>query len=197
MSLGDWIKDALKLLQPPGSAPGTVGASVSVPVTTTFSAPVTRPPAIPHPSPNFHRTAGRRPVCVVIHATESANLQSPLAWLCDPKSKVSAHYLIDKSGMVYQLVHEEDVAWHAGVSYWMGKPNVNAFSVGIELVNRNDGLDPYPEPQLATCAQLVKAMCSDYAISPMDVVGHADIAPGRKTDPGAAFPWQAFRARLA
>jgi len=190
----DWLAD---LLKPFLAQPGGVGAGISVPVTTTFSAAIPqRPPAIPHPSPNFKSAPGRRPTCVVIHATATEELTSPLTWLCAPKSKVSAHYLIDKNGMVYKLVHEEDVAWHAGVSFWQGRSGVNAFSIGIELVNRNDGVDPYPEPQQAACAQLTRAICAEYGIAPHDVIGHRDVAPGRKNDPLGLDLYE-FRQRLA
>lgn len=185
-----WLTDVISgLLAGPG-----VGVTVTAP---TFAAPnPTRPPVIPHPSPNQRRTPGRRPTCVIIHATATPGLQSPLAWLCNPESKVSAHYLIDKNGIIYQLVHEEDVAWHAGVSFWQGKDNVNNFSIGIELVNKNDGLDPYPEAQLSSCGQLTRAICADNNIAPHDVIGHLDIAPGRKDDP-RGLDLAAFRLRLA
>lgn len=191
MSEENWFIGLIKSLL------GNPGASVTVPVTTTFAPPIAqRPFMLRQPSPNYRSTPGRRPTCIVIHATATPGLASPLAWLCDPASKVSAHYLIDKSGVVYQLVHEEDVAWHAGMSFWNGKPDVNAFSIGIELVNANNGADPYPEPQIMACAQLVRAQCEEYGIAPRDVVGHLDVAPGRKDDP-RGLDLNAFRARLA
>lgn len=154
-----------------------------------------RPPTIWNPSPNFTFINGRKITCVVLHATATSGLDSPLDWLCNPQSKVSAHYLIDLDGTIYHLVHESNIAWHAGESLWQGRPDVNIFSVGIELVNANDGIMPYPKDQLAYCAALVKNICSDNNIKPGDVVGHCDIAPGRKTDP-ANFPWTSFRALL-
>lgn len=132
---------------------------------------------------------------MIIHATATSGVQSPKEYLCLPSSKVSAHYLIGLDGAIFHLVHESDIAWHAGESEWRGQPQVNLFSVGIELVNANDGVMEYPEAQLAACAALVKDICADYQISPEDVIGHLDIAPGRKTDP-AAFPWEDFRSRL-
>lgn len=148
------------------------------------------------PSPNFRKAVGSRPItCVIIHATATSGIDSPKAWLCNPESKVSAHYLIGKDGKTYQLVAENDIAWHAGESAWRGKNNVNAFSIGIELVNANDEKDPYPESQVETCAQLVAAICNGNGIACQDVVGHKDIAPGRKTDP-AGFPFDDFRMRL-
>lgn len=194
-----WWLDMLKAaLSGPEASPGSIGASASVPLSTTFAAPIPQKPAIVQtPSPNFRRTPGRQATCVIIHATATAGLQSPLNWLRAAESKVSAHYLIDVTGLIYQLVHDEDVAWHAGVSFWQGRTNVNDFSIGIELVNDNTGIMPYPEQQLAACAQLVKAICSERGITPENVVGHCDIAPGRKTDPGPAFPWANFRQRIA
>lgn len=149
------------------------------------------------PSPNFRKPRPARSIsCVVLHATATKGLESPREWLCSPESKVSAHYLLAKDGELLQLVDEDAIAWHAGASEWRGRPEVNAFSVGIELVNANDGRDSYPEPQIEKCAQLVAEICTDYKLAIQDVVGHKDIAPGRKTDP-AGFPWDDFKMRLA
>lgn len=149
-----------------------------------------------NPSPNFKAMSKRSITCVIIHATATSGIDSPRAWLCSKESKVSAHYLIGKDGLTLQLVDEKNVAWHAGDSVWRLQKFVNNFSVGIELVNSNDGKDPYPQPQLDACAKLVAAICVDYGIAVQDVIGHMDIAPGRKTDP-AAFPWDDFRMTLA
>jgi len=146
------------------------------------------------PSPNFRRT--RDVSCIVIHATATDGIDSPLTWLCNKESGVSAHYLIGLDGKVYQLVNEADIAWHAGESSWRGKKNVNLFSIGIELVNKNDGKSPYPEKQIDACVEIVKELMDEYKISANDVVGHLHIAPGRKTDP-AGFPWDIFRKKLA
>jgi len=148
------------------------------------------------PSPNFNARPG--PVtAIVIHATETSGIDSPRAHLCDPASKASAHYLIGKTGIILHLVHESERAWHAGVSSWDGKDDVNDFSVGIELVNENDGVAEYSQDQLTAAAALCRAMMTDYGVNTENVIGHADIAPGRKTDPGAMFPWGSFRAMLA
>ena len=170
-----------------------------------------RPDSTWKPSPNF-RTPRRKPVtAIIIHAT-AGECAGALRTLCDPRTdnpaaRVSAHYLVDRDGTITHLVHESDEAWHAGESIWNGVPNVNDFSVGIELVNRNDGLDPYPEPQLAACAALVKAIMTDYGVQRADVVGHVDIVDGATPEDKAArlllhsdpkaFPWEDFRARLA
>jgi N-acetylmuramoyl-L-alanine amidase len=163
-----------------------------------------RPDSTWCPSPNFHSDPSRRITAVVIHATATGGLESPKNWLCDPASNASAHYLISREGAVLHLVHESDVAWHAGESAWNGMEHVNPktgvrtmnnCSVGIELVNDNTGQMPYPDPQLAAAAQLVAAICQEHGVKLEDVVGHLDIAPGRKTDP-AVFPWDNFRGRL-
>lgn len=149
------------------------------------------------PSPNFKVvTPDRKITCIVIHATATAGIDSPRAWLCNPASKVSAHWLIGRTGVILHLVHEVNVAWHAGQSSWKGQGGVNAFSIGIEIVNANDGIMEYPEDQISALVSLVSAICKERGIKQEDVVGHLDIAPGRKTDP-AGFPWGDFRGRLA
>lgn len=155
-----------------------------------------RPPFKKVSSPNFTRAKDRKITCVVIHATATGGLASPLEWLTLPASKVSAHYLIDKDGSIYGLVEEKNIAWHAGESFWQNQAHVNAFSIGIELVNPNDGFYPYPEEQVQACADLVISICRDFAITAQDVIGHKDVALGRKTDP-AGFCWDDFRSRLA
>ncbi len=163
-----------------------------------------RPKADWFESPHFTPAKDRKIKCVVLHATATSGIGSPLQWFTDPGSKVSAHYVIDKDGRIVQMVTEKNIAWHAGVSSWKGlevksprsgEPSLNPTSIGIELVNPNDGYYPYPEEQLAACADLVTSICKDFRISAENVIGHADIALGRKTDP-AAFPWEEFRERL-
>lgn len=152
---------------------------------------------IQKPSPNFTRTKAPRDIwAIIIHATATKGLASPLEWLTLPASKVSAHYLIDLNGDIYQLVGEPDIAWHAGKSQWRGRDGVNSFSVGIELVNANDGIQLYSQDQLECCADLVADISKRRGVHACDVVGHADIAPGRKNDP-FAFPWGEFRGGLA
>lgn len=154
------------------------------------------PNIVPCHSPNYRKSKGKRNItCVIIHATATSGLQSPKEWLCDPASQVSAHYLIDVDGTIYQLVDDNDIAWHAGVSEWKGQDNVNNFSIGIELVNANDGKMEYPEEQRTSLCGLVAEICETHNIGASDVVGHLDIAPGRKTDP-ANFPWDDFRMDL-
>lgn len=155
-----------------------------------------RPESTWCPSPNFKASTKARGISViVIHATATSGIESPKNWLCDPKSKVSAHYIIGRAGELLHLVQDSNVAYHAGESSWRGREHVNSFSIGIELVNSNDGIMEYPEPQLAVCAALTAALCKEHGVKLGDVVGHKDIAPGRKTDP-AGFDWVGFRDRL-
>lgn len=146
------------------------------------------------PSPNFTPATDRPISCIVLHATATKFLASPLEWLTSEVSKVSAHYLIDLDGTIYNLVLDKDIAWHAGVSSWRGKSSVNMFSIGIEMVNPNDG-SPYPEEQYKSCKALVEYLLDQYPIVPRDVVSHAEAAPGRKTDP-AGFDMEKFRKNL-
>ena len=148
------------------------------------------------PSPNFTPSEHRAITCLVVHATATSGIESPRRWLCDPTAKKSAHYLIGKDGTVLQLVQDKDIAWHAGESEWKGKKWVNHFSIGIELVNLNDGKDPYPLAQLNSCQDLLSELCQDYGVNPIDVIGHKDVAPGRKSDP-VGFPFEAVRKNLA
>jgi N-acetylmuramoyl-L-alanine amidase len=115
--------------------------------------------------------------------------------LCDPASEVSAHYLIEEDGAVWQLVDEARRAWHAGRGFWAGATNINDRSVGIELANpgHEHGYRAFPEPQLISLEKLCRAIVGRHPISPARVLAHSDIAPERKQDPGEFFPW----ARLA
>jgi len=141
-------------------------------------------------SPNQSMRKGPKIDMVVIHATASDSYESSLDWMMNPKSQVSAHYLIGKDGKGCQLVKESKKAWHAGKSEWLGEIDCNNFSIGIELVNLNDGKDQYPDIQLSTlCVLLVDIMKAYPQITIDRIVGHNQIAPGRKSDPGILFPW--------
>jgi AmpD protein len=107
--------------------------------------------------------------------------------------KVSAHYLIRRDGSLVQYVPEEKRAWHAGVSSWKGRSRCNDFSIGVELEGSDDV--PFAEPQYETLASLTKALFERHG--KLDIAGHSDIAPGRKTDPGPWFDWERFRASVA
>jgi N-acetylmuramoyl-L-alanine amidase len=115
-----------------------------------------------------------------------------LARLCDPAAKVSAHYLIAEDGAIHPLVDEAHRAWHAGVSAWRGIRDVNSASVGIEIANPGHewGYVAFPDAQIAALTELCQAILRRHGILPWNVVGHSDIAPARKQDPGELFPWQ-------
>ena len=129
---------------------------------------------------------------VVIHYTGMQTGEAALARLRDPSAKVSAHYLIERDGRLFRLVPEERRAWHAGVSFWRGARDVNARSIGIELVNpgHEHGYEPFPDAQVEALAALLDGMRSRWQIADRDIVGHSDVAPARKTDPGELFAWK-------
>jgi N-acetylmuramoyl-L-alanine amidase len=137
---------------------------------------------------------------VVLHYTGMRTGAEALERLCDPQAKVSAHYLIDEHGTVTALVPEDKRAWHAGRSYWRGITDVNSASIGIELVNPGHewGYRPFPDAQMEALLPLLADIVDRHGISPTNVVGHSDIAPARKTDPGELFDWERLaRLRLA
>lgn len=128
---------------------------------------------------------------VVLHYTGMRTADEALARLCDPEAQVSAHYLIDEDGQVTSLVPEHKRAWHAGQSYWRGITDVNSASIGIELVNPGHewGYRPFTEPQMDALLPLLADMLDRHDIPRANVVGHSDVAPARKTDPGEYFDW--------
>jgi N-acetylmuramoyl-L-alanine amidase len=143
------------------------------------------------PSPNFDpRTAP--PTMIVLHYTGMKSGQAALDRLRDPEAKVSSHYLVEEDGRVFRLVAEERRAWHAGVSFWRGRRNVNGDSIGIEIVNPGHefGYRPFPEAQIESVIALVADIRTRWEIEDRDIVGHSDIAPSRKEDPGELFPWR-------
>lgn len=147
---------------------------------------------IQHPSPNCGpRRDGLRPSLVVIHYTAMQGAEAALARLCDPEAEVSAHYLISGRGEIIQMVDEAARAWHAGAGEWHGLADINSRSIGIELDNRGD--HPFSEPQMAALEGLLRQILARWNIPPEGVIGHSDMAPGRKADPGPRFDW----ARLA
>jgi N-acetylmuramoyl-L-alanine amidase len=143
-------------------------------------------------SPNRDSREGSPIDMLVLHYTGMRTAEEALARLCDPAAKVSAHYTIDRDGRVYRHVPEELRAWHAGVSYWAGAANVNARSIGIELVNpgHDFGYVPFTEAQIAALIDLAHGIRARHDIAPARVVGHSDVAPARKQDPGELFPWR-------
>lgn len=137
------------------------------------------------PSPNFD---ARRPNLVVLHHTSDSTVDEALATLTSPERKVSAHYLVGRGGEIVQLVEEKDRAWHAGKSWWGGNTDVNSASIGIEL--DNDGFEPFAEAQIDALLVLLADIQQRHGIPGANFVGHADVAPDRKADPSAWFPWQ-------
>nr|WP_243415228.1 N-acetylmuramoyl-L-alanine amidase [Altererythrobacter segetis] len=142
------------------------------------------------PSPNCD-ARDERISMVVLHYTDMPSVEGALTRLCDPAAKVSAHYVISEEGEVVRLVDESMRAWHAGLSYWRGKANVNGCSIGIELHNPGHtcGYRPFPDAQIDALVPLLHRIVQDYDIPRANVVGHSDIAPQRKLDPGELFPW--------
>lgn len=156
------------------------------------------PMLIARPSPNFDDRAPATPIdMLVLHYTGMANADAALDRLCDPAAKVSAHYVIDESGAVYQLVPEDRRAWHAGVASWRGNRDVNGRSIGIELVNPGHqyGYRDFPAAQMEALADLALAILSRHPIAERNVVGHSDIAPDRKLDPGERLDWRRLAER--
>lgn len=149
-------------------------------------------------SPNFdRRPPGAAVRLVVLHYTGMRDAAAALARLCDPGSGVSAHYLVDEDGTVYALVPDHLRAWHAGVSAWRQWDDPNGVSIGIELVNPGHewGYRRFPEPQVEALAELLARLRARHPVASCDVVGHSDIAPARKRDPGELFPWVRLAAR--
>lgn len=150
-----------------------------------------------HPSPNFGpRRLGAQPDIVVIHHTAMASAEAALERLCDPAAEVSAHYLIAADGRAWQMVAEVARAWHAGAGSWGDVTDVNSRSVGIELDNPGD--TPFPAPLMATLEAILPGILRRWSIPPTRVIGHSDMAPDRKYDPGPHFDWERLeRAGLA
>lgn len=140
-------------------------------------------------SPNHGpRKAGLRPVLIVLHFTGMADAASARARLCDPLAEVSAHWLLHEDGRAEALVPEERRAWHAGGGTWQGLADINSRSIGVEIVN--PGTRPFPAPQMAGLAVLLRGIMARWQIGPEAVIGHSDMAPERKDDPGPRFDWR-------
>tara|TARA_Y100001935_G_C17233492_1_gene471688 strand:- start:175 stop:852 length:678 start_codon:yes stop_codon:yes gene_type:complete len=145
------------------------------------------------PSPNLSdRSVDGAIDMVVLHYTGMQSARAALERMCDPATEVSAHYMVDEDGGVFRLVLEDKSAWHAGVSYWRGATDINDRSVGIEIVNPGHefGYRPFTAPQMAAVRSLLGDIVARHGIAPARVVGHSDIAPARKQDPGELFDWQ-------
>jgi N-acetylmuramoyl-L-alanine amidase len=144
-------------------------------------------------SPNQdERPKGTAIDMLVLHYTGMKTADEALARLCDVQAKVSAHYTVGTDGRIFAHVPEARRAWHAGVSFWAGEANVNGRSIGIELVNPGHefGYVPFAQAQIAALIDLVRAILGRHPIPPNRVLGHSDVAPARKMDPGELFPWK-------
>jgi N-acetylmuramoyl-L-alanine amidase len=151
------------------------------------------PKLIDRPSPNHDaRPKGQRVDILLLHYTDMASAGAALERLTDPAARVSAHYCVDEDGTVCRLVPEACRAWHAGTSFWAGARDINARSIGIELVNPGHtcGYRPFPEAQMRALERLARDILARHPIPPQRVLGHSDVAPGRKIDPGELFDWQ-------
>ncbi|WP_404333326.1 N-acetylmuramoyl-L-alanine amidase [Sphingomonas sp. MMS12-HWE2-04] len=156
-------------------------------------------PILDAPSPNFD--ARVLPVTmIVLHYTGMKSGQAAIDRLRDPEAKVSAHYVVEEDGRIFRLVDEDKRAWHAGRSHWRGITDVNSASIGIEIVNPGHefGYRPFPDAQMSSLIPLVAGIKERHHVTRGNVVGHSDIAPARKQDPGELFNWHALaRLRLA
>jgi N-acetylmuramoyl-L-alanine amidase len=154
--------------------------------------PMQTPSIIDHPSPNFGNRSVDEPSIIVLHYTSMDTWQAALDRLCDPKFEVSSHYLVTEEGVIYRLVQEDKRAWHAGASSWRNVRDVNSASIGIEIANQGDR--PFTKPQMAAVSTLCQWIRSRYDIPQQNVIGHSDVAPGRKPDPGWFFDWKGLAA---
>ena len=145
-------------------------------------------------SPNFNRK--KRPnnsiKIIIIHYTGMQSERESIAKLCNPKSKVSSHFVINQNGKIYRLVQDNQIAWHAGKSCWAQYKNLNKNSIGIELVNKGHqfGYTNFKKKQLSSLTKICKSLIKKYKIKKRNIVGHSDVSPLRKIDPGEKFPWR-------
>ncbi|RYY24130.1 MAG: N-acetylmuramoyl-L-alanine amidase [Sphingomonadales bacterium] len=156
-------------------------------------------PIIAAPSPNFNERKLSVSM-IVLHYTGMESGEAALERLRDPVAEVSAHYLVEEDGTIFQLVDEDKRAWHAGRAHWRGIKDVNSASVGIEIVNpgHEHGYRNFTDAQMSSIIPLVAGIKERHAITRGNVVGHSDVAPARKEDPGELFNWHALaRLRLA
>ena len=142
-------------------------------------------------SPNFNDRKSNNIQIIVLHYTALSSISNSLKYLCAKKNKVSSHYLISQSGKIYNLVSEKKRAWHAGQSYWKGKTDINSISIGIELdYSASDINNKFSSRLNSALILLLRKLTKKYKISTENILGHSDIAPYRKIDPGRHFPWQ-------
>lgn len=148
------------------------------------------PDVIATPSPNFNDR--KRPISLILlHYTGMESGAAAIARLCDREAQVSAHYVVEENGRILQLVGDDKRAWHAGIASWQGESDINSASIGIEIVNggHDFGLPAYPAVQIESVTALVGDLMARHGVTADRVIGHSDVAPGRKQDPGERFPW--------
>lgn len=147
------------------------------------------------PSPNFgERNKGLRPDMIVLHYTGMPDVEGAIARLCTAGTDVSAHYIVLEDGRVVQSVPEAKRAWHAGVGVWAGEEDINSCSIGIEIINRGHdwGYPDFPGRQIAAVIALCRGIMLRHDLPAHRVLGHSDVAPSRKKDPGEKFPWHSL-----
>lgn len=147
------------------------------------------------PSPNRSSRDNREISAIVVHYTGSMHIDGTISWFQNPQARVSAHYVIGRDGRIVQMVKDKDVAWHAGVSELEGRPHVNSFSIGIELVGTHDS--GFTDRQMEALYSLIETLVGEYSVPPWRVVGHLHVAPNRKIDPDGynkQFNWTKVRA---
>lgn len=134
---------------------------------------------------------------IILHYTGMESAKVALERLCEPASEVSAHYVIEENGKIHHLVADDMRAWHAGRSYWAGLSDINSASIGIEIVNKGHefGYEDFPSVQIEVVAKLCAELMQKHTIRADMVLGHSDVAPGRKSDPGERFPWRHLARR--
>ncbi len=143
------------------------------------------------PSPNYDQRSYRKIKHIIIHYTGMATAEASIKRLRDKKSKVSCHYLIDEKGSLIRLVDDKDIAWHAGVSFWNNYSSLNKNSIGIEIQNKGEPAryEKFKSKQIQMLIELILDLKNKYKVSNYHILGHSDISPDRKTDPGYLFPW--------
>ena len=144
-------------------------------------------------SPNYNdRASGKEINTLILHFIGDLSAQGALDTYANPESQLSAHYMLDINGDAYALVDEGKRAWHAGKSYWQGETDLNSTSIGIEIVNRGYAptATPYPDTQITALIELCQQICARHSAIGTRILGHSDIAPARKIDPGHLFPWE-------
>jgi N-acetylmuramoyl-L-alanine amidase len=147
------------------------------------------------PSPNYgDRNQGRLPDMILLHYTGMPDVEGAIAQLCTAGTEVSSHYIVLEDGRIVQSVPESKRAWHAGVSFWAGEEDINSCSIGIEIINRGHdwGYPDFPLRQIAAVIALCRGIMLRRNVAPHRVLGHSDVAPARKKDPGEKFPWHSL-----